>query len=66
MAQAQLFRALVVAVTCVQSTINGYWDFDQQTFVREMIDTLARVPYDFPERVQDDIDEVHWHRTHPR
>ena len=49
-------RAANVGKLCF---LNGYWDFDQQTFVREMIDTLARVPYDFPERVQDDIDEVH-------
>eukprot|EP01043_Picozoa_sp_COSAG02_P066246 COSAG02_NODE_10245_length_1988_cov_1.105347_3_plen_76_part_00 len=35
-------RAANVGKLCF---LNGYWDFAQQTFVHEMIDTLARVPY---------------------
>ncbi|MDA8539193.1 hypothetical protein N9K47_00450, partial [bacterium] len=29
---------------------NGYYDFSKRQFVPEMVDCLARVPFDFPER----------------
>ena len=37
---------------------NGYFDFDRMQFIKEQIDSLARVPIDFPQRVHADIDEV--------
>ena len=38
--------------------VNGYYDFGKKEFVSKQIDSLARVPIDFPKRVKADIDEV--------